>query len=199
MFAQLGEVAPKALVVGGIAWAAVNWAFLGPELGARTIRADGHLEICKQGYGQNILATAEEEARQIPVPTADPQKEIAANSLRNLMNSPLGQLMKQTTQQTGLGVDLDDAMGVYQAQKQQAAEAYAAAVEEVKRKTTTKLGKAGDFCGCVADEAVSQAQNDFAIYSGTLTLFEPNGIKDLNKLMLRAQANGVCDHLHGNG
>ena len=195
MLAQFGEIAPKSLLVGGIVWAGVNWAYLGPELGSRTLRADGHIEMCKRGYAQNILAAAKEEVRKIPLPVPDPGREYAAKTMRGLINSPFGRYIRQSTRQ--FGVDAGGVLSLYEQEKKNAVTAYKRAIKHAKAKTTRKMGKAGDFCGCVADEAVSMAQNEFALYSGTLTLFRPGKITDLKKLMARAQGSGACNYLHG--
>ncbi len=195
MFSQIGEIAPKALIIGGLCWAGANWAFLGPELGSRTLRANGHLQVCERGFSQSVMAAAKEEASKIPQPTADPEKEMAAQAMRDMMRSPLGNLMNMATQHTGLSVDT--AIGAYEQQKRLARQAYERAVQAAKDRTTARLIHAADFCECVAAEAVSQAQNEFALYSGTLTIFKPNRIKDLNVLMARAQSRGACNHLKG--
>lgn len=195
MLGQIGEIAPKALLIGALLWALINWAFLGPELGARKLRADGHIEQCERGYEATIASAAREEISSMPLPLPDPEKEMAANAMRQMMNSPLGQIMNFAGQQGG--VSIDDTLYMYEQQKQDALAAYDRAVAAAKERTKTRLGKAGDYCGCVADEAISGAQNDFAIFSGTLTLFRPAGIRDLDKLMIRAAAGDACAHLKG--
>lgn len=193
MLGQISEVAPKTLLIGLLIWALINWAFLGPELGARQIRADGHIEQCERGYGEAIAAIAQEEIEKIEPPRIDAQREFAARNIREQLRGPMGQLFRMTGQQ-GM---LDDALATYEQEKKAAVETYARAVAAVKEKTTAKLGKSGDYCGCVADAAVSSAQNDFAIYSGTLTFFRPAGIRDLDVLMKRAAGSNACEHLKG--
>jgi hypothetical protein len=192
---QIVGLAPKWLVFGLGIWLVMNWVYVGPELAARILRANGHIERCEKGYRQSVSAAIQEEVSKIPLPLPDPQKEAAAEAMRNMMHSPLGNIMKFAGKQSG--VDVNDALAVYEAQKRQAVVAYERAVEAAKQKTTEKLGKTGDFCGCVADEAISIAQNEFALYSGTLTLFRPGKIKNLDQLMARAQASGVCHDLKG--
>lgn len=195
MLAQFSEIAPKALLIGGMVWAGANWAYIGPELGSRTLRANGHIEMCKRGYAKNVLASAKEEIQKIPAPLPDPGREYAAQTMRGLINSPFGRYVSQSTQQ--FGIDAGGVLKLYEQEKKTAVATYKKALARAKEKTTQKLGKAGDVCGCVADEAVSLAQNEFALYSGTLTLFEPRKIADLGKLMVRAQASGACNHLQG--
>ena len=184
MFAQIGEIAPKAALIGAVAWGGINWAFIGPELGART-----------RGYGEALTASVRDEIAKIPLPTPDPEKEYAANAMRQMQRSPFGQLMNQMGGQ--YGVSLDSTLGMYERQKRNAKAEYDRAIAALKERTKTNLGKAGDYCGCVADEAVSSAQNDFALYSSTLTLFRPAGIRNLDNLMLRASAGNACAHLKG--
>lgn len=195
MFGQIGEIAPKAVLIGGVAYAAINWALVAPELGPRILRADGHIAQCERGYKDSVLAAAREEISKIPSGAPDPEKEMAARALRNMTNGPMGHIFNFAGQQAG--VSLQGTLSVYESQKRSAKAAYERALETAKAKTTARIGKAGDFCGCVAATAVSQAQNEFAIYSGTLTLFRPAKIRDLDALMVRAQANNACNHIKG--
>lgn len=195
MFGQIGEIAPKAVLIGGVAYAAINWAWIGPELGARTLHADGHITQCEQSFGKSVLAKAREEMSKIPMPTPDPEKEMAARAIRGMASSPLGTFFTMAGQQAG--ISLQDTLSVYEDQKRSAKAAYERALKAAKAKTTAKIELAGDFCGCVADAAVSDAQNEFAIYSGTLTLFRPAKIRDLDTLMIRAQAGNACTHIKG--
>lgn len=195
MLSQIGEIAPKAVLAGAIVWGGINWLLLGPELGARSLRANGHVEQCERGYGDAVAASIKDEISKIPLPLPDPQKEMAANTIRNIHNSPFGQMMNQLGGQ--YGVSLNSTLGMYEHEKLRAKAEYERAVTALKERATAKLGKAGDYCGCVADEAISTAQNDFAIYSGTLTLFRPAGIRDLDNLMMRAAAGNACAHLKG--
>jgi len=192
---QFTEFLPKALAFGALIWAIINWAFLGPELGARSLRANGHIEQCERGYGDALTASIKDEMSKIPLPTPDPEKEHAANAIRQMQNSPFGQLMNQMG--GSYGVSLESTLGMYEQQKRNAKAEYDRAVAALKERTKNNLGKAGDYCGCVADEAVSSAQNDFALYSGSLTLFRPAGIRNLDNLMMRASAGNACAHLKG--
>ena len=195
MLGQLGDIAPKAVIIGSLVYGGINWAYLGPELGARVLHADGHIIQCESGYGDSVAAATAEAISKIPLPTLDPEKEMAANAIRQMQHSPFGQLMNSMGGQ--YGVSLDSTLGMYEQQKENAEAAYNRAVAATKAKTTAKLGKAGDYCGCVADEAISSAQNEFALYSGSLTLFRPAKIRDLDALMLRAAAGNACTHLKG--
>lgn len=195
MFAQIGEIAPKSVLIGAVVWGGINWGFLGPELGARSLRANGHIEQCEAGYAEAMANAARDELAKLPSPALDPEKEYAANALRQMQSSPFGQLMNQMGGQ--YGVSLDNTLGMYEQQKRNAQAEYERAVSALKERTKTSLGKSGDYCGCVADEAISSAHNDFAIYSGTLTLFRPASIRDLDNLMMRAAAGNACAHLKG--
>lgn len=193
MLGQIGDIAPKAVLIGGIAYAAINWAYLGPEFGARTLRADGHIAQCESRHQKELLASAGEQISSIPAPQFDAQREAAANAIRAQLRGPLGQLL----QATGQAEALEGALDAYEHQKKIAKATYDKALAAAKAKTTEKLGSSGDYCGCVADTAISDAQNDFAIYSGTLTLFRPAKIRDLDALMLRSQSSPMCAHLKG--
>lgn len=193
MLTQIGEIAPRVLVFGLVIWGAVNWAALGVELGGRTLRANGHIANCEKGFGETVASAAREEIGGIPAPFADPQKRMAADALRSMNNSPFGELMNSLGGAYGVG--LDTAISAYEEQERTARAAYKRAVEEVKKRTASRLGKAGEYCGCVAAEAISAAQTEFAIYSGTLTLVRPAKIRDLDALMAGTSARNVCAHL----
>lgn len=193
----LTEVAPKALLVGLGLWAAANWVFIGPEVGKRIIVGDGHLAMCEQGYGEAMMAAAEQAIASIPSPQPDPQREAAARSLRQMQFSPMGQIFRLGEMQTGISVS--DTLSAYEAEKSQAVAAYNQMVETVRERTQVRIESAGDFCGCVLTETVSTAQNDFAIFSGTFGVFRPNRLSDLDGLMARTQASGVCDYVTERG
>lgn len=193
MLTQLGEVAPKALVIGSLSWAALNWIALGPELGSRILIADGHLKICEANYGKEVIASTEQAIKDVPLPRISYEKDAAVQQLQNIQRGPLGKFMDMYSQQTGISVE--DAINRYMKQKKLATDQYEAAVGAIKQKTTTKLGKSGDFCGCIADEAVSIAQNEFALYSGTLSFYKAKKIQNLEQLMSRVKASGTCNHV----
>ncbi len=193
----LTEVAPKALLVGLGIWGLAHWAFIGGEVAKRQMIKDGHVAMCEQGYSDTMMAEAERAIAAIPTPEPDPQREAAAKSIRRMKFSPMGQIFRLGEMQTGISVE--DTLAAYEQQKHQAVTAYDQMVEAVKARTDARIANANDYCGCLVTESVSAAQNEFAIFSGTFGLVRSNKIADLDGLMARTQASGLCNHIGERG
>lgn len=190
MLGQISDVAPKAVVIGAIGWAALNWALVGPEMGSRMLHAEGLVQTCERNYQTAVQSSARIAINNLPKPTGSDGRRAVANMYGVFLNGPLGKFMDYGV--PGGRAALNDTLSVINDQHRQAQEKYDQTVAEIKTMTTAKLGKSGDYCGCVADQAVRIAQNDFALYSGTLSIFKPAGIRDLKNLMHLAQSSNSC-------
>jgi hypothetical protein len=194
MPAQFAEIAPKSLLAGTVLWGVLHWGFIGPEIGNRMLRAGGHIEQCQLRVAEYMNSELQTAIAAIPKPTRDPQKEFAINQMRQSMSSPLGDLFRMTGQ-AGL---IDNAVGTLRAQQRAAEQKYRETVGLLKAKTAKRLNRSGDYCGCVASQAVTtHAGNDFAIYSGTLTLIRGDKVKNLDTLMKRAAGDPACQKMAG--
>ena len=190
MFAQIGEIAPKALLIGAIGWGTINWAFLGPEIGTRMIRAEGLVQACEHNYRASIESSERLAINNLPKPTGSDGRRAVANLYGAFLNGAFGKFLDYGV--PGGRAALNDTLSVINEQAREAKKKYEQTVAEIKAITTTRLGKSGEYCGCIADQAVSTAQNDFAIYTGTLAVFRPSGIGDLKNLMHLAQSSNSC-------
>lgn len=194
MFDKIADVMPKALAVSAVVWAAASYTVLGPEVGSRILRAD-HMPKCQAGFGEDIRRRAEAAIRSIPSPTPDPQKEAAAKQLRELQNSPLAQLAQRHPLAGPHMGQMNSAIEAYEAEKRAARAAYDDMVRRVRDATQTHLGKAGDYCGCLADASIESARTEFAVMAGTFGLVRPAKVRALDDLLAQQQAKGQCSTL----
>lgn len=77
--------------------------------------------------------------------------------------------------------------------KRTARAAYDQARERIKAETAGNIAKAGDVCSCVADMAIRETRTDWAIYAGTITLFQPSSIENFAQAMAQAHGAGGCE------
>ena len=170
-----GDVLPRALLAAIGIWAAANYFVIGPELGSRVARAD-HVPACEANFRDMVRDAAREKHASIPLPTLDPMQEYAIRQ--------------------AIGIDVqggfDAARRTYAANKRAAEEAYRLAKEEVRAWGERQAAAAGDVCGCLAEMAVNQTRADWAMFSGSLTLIEPEPVVSLPRLMAQLQRDGAC-------
>ncbi len=76
--------------------------------------------------------------------------------------------------------------------KRTARRAYDAARVRIKAETDAQVAGAGDVCACVADAAIAQTRTDWAIYAGTLTLYEPAPVANFSQTMAKVHGAGAC-------
>lgn len=192
-----GDVLPRALLAAIGIWAAANYFVIGPELGSRVARAD-HVPACEANFRDMVRDAAREKHASIPLPTLDPMQEYAIRQGEQLLNSPLMQWAQGASRGMGeaIGIDVqggfDAARRTYAANKRAAEEAYRLAKEEVRAWGERQAAAAGDVCGCLAEMAVNQTRADWAMFSGSLTLIEPEPVVSLPRLMAQLQRDGAC-------
>jgi hypothetical protein len=112
------------------------------------------------------------------------------------MNSPVMQSLESMGGELGgmfpMGEMADAAIEQHEQVKRAAKEAYHRSVERLKRETATNLASAGTVCGCVADAAIDATRTEWAIFTGTLTLFQPAPLHSFDQRMAEAYASGRC-------
>lgn len=195
MLGLLRDVAPRALVAGAALWGAANYLFIGPGIGARIVNVD-HLPVCERNHEAMVLAAAEDRVADLPSPSGDPVKEMATDFLRQTMDSPL---MKGLEVMAGelngifpIGEMTDMAIAKEEQAAKAAKEAHDRSLERLKRETATSLANTGTVCGCVADAAIDVTRTEWAIWTGTLTLFKPAPLQNFDQRMAEAYASGRC-------
>lgn len=198
MLGLLRDVAPRALLAGAALWGGANYLFVGPVIGARIVNFD-HVPVCERNHKAMALAAAKDRAADLPSPSGDPVKEMAARQLREMMNNPFMRGLESMGGELGGMFPIGKMADIAIVQQEQAAkaakEAYDRSVERLKRETATSLANSGTVCGCVADAAIDATRTEWAIWTGTLTLFKPAPLQDFDQRMAEAYASGRCTGL----
>lgn len=195
MFKDLAEIAPKALVISVAAWGVANYFLIAPEIASRIVRAD-HLPQCERGYRDMAAKSAEKRAAAIPPPRIDAARQLAAEQARRMLNSPFMQDMRGMSQGMGdyLGFNgaVEQTLALVDQQSQAARDAYEQALARVKAETATDLAKSGDVCGCIGDQAIGETRSEWAIFSGTLAIYRPAGLRNFDQTMAQIHTSGAC-------
>jgi hypothetical protein len=198
MLGLLRDVAPRALLAGAALWGAANYLFVGPVIGARIVNFD-HVPVCERNHKAMALAAAKDRAADLPSPSGDPVKEMAADLLKKTMDTPLMQSLESMSGELGDMFPIGKLVDISVAQQEQTAKAaketYDRSVERLKRETATSLANSGTICGCVADAAIDATRTEWAIWTGTLTLFKPAPLQNFDQHMAEAYTSGRCTGL----
>lgn len=195
MLSILTDTLPKPVLAGAALWATVSYFVIGPEAGSRIARAD-HVSVCTANFEMMAAKIGEERLRALPVPSLDPMQELAVDQVRRLQNNPFMNHLR------GMSGGMADIFGIDQAAnaalaqmdhaKRTARQAYDAARSRIKAETNAQVAGAGDVCSCVADAAIAQTRTDWAIYAGTLTLYEPAPVVNFSQTMAKVHGAGAC-------
>lgn len=198
IFGPFLDVLPKAGLAGAILWAGANYFVVAPNLAARVTLAD-FVPACERNHETMALAAAKERTAELPPPSIDPVKQMAARSLRQMMNNPVMQALEQMGGELGGVFPMREMADIAIAQQEQAAkaakEAYDRSLERLKRETASRIGSAGTTCSCLAAAAVEDTRTEWAIWTGTLTLFRPAPLQNFDQRMAEAYTSGRCTGL----
>lgn len=130
---DFGDLAPKPVLAGLVAYGALHYFIAGPEIAARVARVD-HIPVCEQGFKDVVAKAGEQRLHDLKLPQIDAAQEFALNQARNFLNSPaIGQLRAMGGDTSAFvaenfGLDFDGAarfaIGQYEESKRAAREAY---------------------------------------------------------------------------
>lgn len=188
MLKEFTDIAPKALLAAAVLWAGANYLIIAPEAGARIARAD-HLDFCRATIEQAATGQQSETIAALPKPEVNAAQEAAADRLRNMENSILGEWMRDPAleQMFGLGSITNRALAQYEADKRAAQQAYDGAVNQIKSATAARIRGADDACGCLAEAAL----NEWTVFTATLGLLKPAPVQNFGQRMMQQDA-GTC-------
>lgn len=192
-----GEVLPRALLAAILCWAAANYFVIGPGLGARVALAD-HVPVCEANFKDMAVAVGEEKLASIPMPTIDPMRDYAIRQSQQFLGSPLMQWAQGASRgmADAFGIDVQGGVNAarqtYEANKRAADEAVRRAKDQVRDWTAQQINAAASVCSCLADMAIGESRSEWAMYSGSLTLIEPEPVKTLARRMAQLQRDGAC-------
>ena len=119
--------------------------------------------------------------------------------LRRFQGGPLGQSMRDhpLEQLFGFGRSFDLLERQFREQRARAEDAYRRAIDTIDAETASRLGTAGDHCGCVADTAIAETRTEWAIYAGSLGVIRQDRIRDFDAVMARTSGHGDCAAIGG--
>lgn len=196
MLSILTDTLPKPVLAGAVLWAGVSYFLTGPEAASRIARAD-FVPVCEADIKTLTMQAGDARLRALPKPSLDPMREHAADTVRRLQNNPFMNQLRMMGGGMGDMLGIDGAANAALAQMEQAKRtakaAYDQARERIKAETAGNIAKAGDVCSCVADMAIRETLSDWAIYAGTVTLFQPSSLKNFAQVMAQAYGAGGCD------
>lgn len=194
MLKDFTDIAPKAALAAALLWSGSHYLLIGPDVAARVVRAD-YLPQCEDQYQVMVARAGEARASAVPLPQENTQQDMAAAQLGVLWSSPFMQELQALGgggDMLGLGAMTDIAVGQFQAQKQAARDAYDAAIAQVHAQTATDMARSGTVCGCIADAAIGEARTEWAVYSGSLGLFQPAPVREFDQRMMQAFETASC-------
>jgi len=193
MLKDIGEVVPAPAALAIIAWAGLSYFATGPEIAVRIARAE-HLPVCEMSFRDRVAADAARDRDAVPPPMSDGAQVQALESLRRLQDSPMMRPLRDSGLDSlmGLGAQADILARQIEERRRQAEAARATAIARIEAAATTRMGRASDHCGCVADAAIAETRTEWALYAGSLGFIRQNPIRAFDGLMDRLSATGVC-------
>jgi len=202
MLSIFTDTLPKSVLAGALVWAGANYALIGPAIGERIVQAD-YLAACTA----NIHALAEQardhDMASLPPPNIDYQADHALRQAEGLLNSPFMGGAAGASQGMGdmFGLDMQGSIAAarqqYEASRRAAGAAYEAAHERIRSMTAARIASADDLCACIGQAAVEDSRADWAIFTGTLTLYTPAPVEAFEVRMGAIARSGACEDKEG--
>lgn len=186
MFSSITDLLPKTLALGATAWGAACYFFVGPEVGARIAHFD-HYPTCRAHYGELIKRAADKERQSLSPPSTEDDISIAYT--RKLMENPL---MRGLGDLGGWGSTMDQSLSMLEAKQRAAREEFDRAAAEIEASTRRKLANSDGFCGCVADAAIDNARNEWALYAATLGFISSSKVENFGAAMTQDANVSAC-------
>jgi hypothetical protein len=163
MIDAIREIIPKEAALGLLACACMAWLAAGPI--SERVAVRDHLPRC-------IIGQMEAGGEQ-GLSTLDPQQELALGLTQELMRKLPG----------GLG----DMMGDVVTSAERLAEARRRKAAETVART------APDRCRCRMRLALDMTRMDFALWVGTLKVYQPASVRDFGSVMATVDKNNICE------
>lgn len=191
------DILPKAFVAAGLVYGVAHYGLIGVKIGERVVAAD-HIPVCRADLVELAQKAGEQKRAAIPLPTIDPMQEYAIRQAEQIYNSPF-MIWAQGASQglaDGLGLNprgaADALRETYQANKRAAQDAHRIAQEKVRAWTAAQVDAAGDTCACLGQKAIEANRTDWALYTGSLTLYQPAAIASFEQQMANVLESGTC-------
>lgn len=197
LIGSFSDLLPKSLAAAFVVWGAANYFVIGPNIASRIVRAD-HVPICEAGFKALAEKAGEERLKQLPLPDFDAGHDYALGQARRVLNSPAMQHLRQMSGglAESFGLDIDgaarQALRRAEEAREAAKQAYELSLARIREETATKLASAGSVCGCIADAGIADTRTEWAVYSGTLSLFRPAPVANFSERMAQLQRAGEC-------
>lgn len=201
-FGLFKDVFPSAMLAGLLVWAGANFFFIGGKIGARVVRAD-YLVACTANIKELAEQARGEKLAAIPEPSIDLMQEFALRQAEGILNSPFMDWARGASQGAAdiFGLDVGGAAAAARQQieagQRAAGRAQRAAQEAVRKQTAARIASADELCSCIGETAIAETRTDWAIYTGTLTLYTPPPIESFSGKMAAVAKSGVCEGREG--
>ena len=183
MLKALSEVAPTSVLIAIILWAGISYFITAPEIATRVARAD-YMAGCENGVASSAQATAQKIILESGgnIATND-QAAQGIGQINELLNNSYGDFASQ------YGTNpLDAITGGALSRAQRQLEDNAQAQRErlaatAKQARDAILATAPNQCSCQAKLAFLENRTDWALFTGTFGLIEPEPVADFGGSM----------------
>lgn len=195
MLPNIGDVAPKGVIVALAIWAVCSYFVFGPEIAERVLRADRHIEFCQGRIAEVIQKQEASRLQSLRQPQLSGEQQSAISVISSFSNSELGSAMDGLLR--GLGVSIKDITSIAGGQLQEATREYERQVQTIQNATATKLESVAGVCGCIADRFVAATRNDWALFAGSFSAIRTTGISSINASLMAEDRILQCTRRDG--
>jgi len=205
-FGPFQTVIPPAMLASALVWGGANYFLIGPKIGERVVRAD-YLASCSADVKALAGAARDKKMAAIPLPSIDPMQEFARRQTEGILNSPFMKWAEGASRSSGrslgdiFGLDLGGAAAAareqFEANQRAAGKAFRDAQAAVRKQTEARIASADDLCACIGQTAIEETRTEWAIFTGTLTLYTPAPIESFKGAMAAVAKSGVCEGRDG--
>lgn len=183
MLKALSEVAPTSAIIAVILWAGIAYFITAPEISTRIAQADFKAS-CEQAVASTAQRTAQEVIQNSGGSIAQSDQAVQGMAQMNdLLNNSYGDFARQ------YGTNPFDALtGGALSRTQRQLESNARAQRErvasmAQQARDTILASAPSQCSCQAKLAFLENRTDWALFTGTFGLIEPETVADFGGSM----------------
>lgn len=191
MSLKLPEILSPELALGLVAYAGLSYFVTSDQIAGRIAKADT-IPVCQATVTEQISSQAEQEIDRITRPdTQAAQRDAAISTLHSMSSSDHGRFFDQLT-----GGAMRRAAAQAEATRRAARQAQQDAVNELRRRAEARIAQAPDLCSCMARSAYEASRTDWAIYTGTLSIFQPATVEhfldEMNRHAASCQSGGTA-------
>lgn len=184
MLNQITEIAPAGALAAAAVWGGLSYFVTGPEIATRKAQAD-YIAACEETISTAITSHTQgaiDQTQQLS------ELERQAQMTRNYVNSmrrQYGELWEMYDRLSGGA--LSEAVRQAEAAERAAKNARKRAGAALQSRRDLAISSAPDQCSCQIKAALNESRSDWAIFVGTFTIVQNDGVANFPALM---RANG---------